>query len=151
MQALPRQFVMLRKHRKVIALFLCVAWIISLHHIAVEGCVQLRAYGHQVGHSHAAPDDHGHHHGAEGQEAPDAADSHGLILAQGTAKDSRLAGWMLLLATCVVAVLAGVLSLTQPLRLPISEPPRWREQHVLRRWQFVWRCAAWAMAPPVRA
>lgn len=139
---------MMRKHRQSLALFLCVAWIVSLHHIAVEGCVQLRAYGHQVGHSHAASDDHGHHHGAEGQEA---ADSHGLILAQGTGKDSRLSGWMLLLAACVVAVWAGVLRLAPAVSLPIAAPPRWREQHVLKRWQFVWRCASWATAPPVRA
>jgi hypothetical protein len=73
---------------------------------------------------------------------------HDPVVARGSVHEGRSLLW--LLALC--APLFGAIfwfALTLRPRVPSAPPPpRWREEHALTRWCFVWRCASFTTAPP---
>lgn len=129
------------RSRAILALVLVATWITTVLHVGLEANGWIPEHSHHAEHGHS--DDATPHH----DEAAGDAD-HDPIFARSSLQESRLTAWLWLLCVPVIGLLMWLGLNLRPRIVEIRPPPRWREALAISSWQFVWRCASFATAPP---
>jgi hypothetical protein len=154
----------MRYRQLIIALLLALTWLTSVFHVGMEAngwlpehthkLAQVLTHSHdQVGDDHAHDTGHAHHH-SQGHEHSGSAHvdlAHDPVVARSSAPEGRSLLWLLALCTPLVGVVFWFAPTFRPRVHAAPPPPRWREEHALARWCFVWRCASFTTAPPALA
>jgi len=149
----------MRYQQTIIALVLALTWLTSVLHVGLETngwlpehthkLVQAVAHSHDhVGDDHAHEPAHGHAHDHEHSASTHGDAAHEPVVARSSASEGRSLAWLLALCTPFVGVVFWFALTFRPRVLSEQPPPRWREEHALTRWCFVWRCASFTTAPP---
>jgi hypothetical protein len=149
----------MRYRQLIIALLLALTWLASVFHIGMEASGWLPEHAHKrvqtvvhshdhAGEHHTHGSDHGHAHDHEHSESNLAHTAHDPVVARSSASEGRSGLWLLALCAPFVGLVFWVALNFRPRVLSAPPPPRWRDEHVLTRWCFVWRCASFTTAPP---
>lgn len=151
----------MRYRQTIIALLLILTWLTSVLHVGMEAngwlpehthkLVQAVVHAHEhTGEAHAHDQDHAHGHTQEHEHSGAASGeaAHEPILARNAAPEGRSILWLLALCAPLIGAVFWFALTFRPRVLSEQPPPRWREEHALTRWCFVWRCASFTTAPP---
>jgi hypothetical protein len=132
----------MRYWQTILALLLALTWLTSVLHVGMEANGWLPEHTHKlvqtVVHSH----DHAQSESAHGDTA------HEPVVARSSAPEGRSLFWLLVLCAPLVGAVFWFALTFRPRVLSSPPPPRWREEHALTRWCFIWRCASFTTAPP---
>lgn len=150
----------MRYQQTIIALVLALTWLTSVLHVGLETNGWLPEHTHKlvqaVAHSHDhVGDDHahepapGHAHDREHSESALGDAAHEPVVARNAAPEGRSLLWLFALCAPLIGAVFWFALNFRPRVLSAPPPPRWREEHALTRWCFVWRCASFTTAPPV--
>ncbi len=149
----------MRYWQTILALLLALAWLTSVLHVGMEANGWLPEHAHKLvqtvvhSHDHAGDDHahdpaHGHAHDHAHSESAHGDTAHEPVVARSSAPEGRSLSWLLVLCAPLVGAVFWFALTFRPRVLSAPPPPRWREEHALARWCFVWRCASFTTAPP---